>query len=448
MDELRMSCKERDRLKVMAVLAEGRLKQVEAGGLLRLSVRQVRRLLRRYEREGDAGLVHRSRGRPSNRRIPEGTRRRVMALVRRHYADFGPTLASEKLAERDGIEVSREWLRQRMIEAHLRTVRRRRVRHHTWRPRRPCFGELVQMDTSEHAWFEGRAEAEPVLVTMIDDATSRVRMRFYPSDTTEANLDLLGRYLRRHGRPLALYEDHNSIFHVNRPPSRQEALAGREAETQFGRALRELGIDNIPASSPQAKGRVERAFGTEQDRLVKELRLRGISDIEAANAYLDAEYIPWRNRRFSVRPTCSVNAHRSIRPYDLKAILSVQQIRTVTNDYTVRYRGQVLQIERRSIRAGLRKAKVMVEQRLDGSLKLRWQGRYLRYHRVLPRPKTTTTTTTSTRETTKDRRRVAASASVPSASASPRRPAPDHPWRQPFKRSVLSGGKPDISTLR
>jgi hypothetical protein len=445
--ELRMSRKERDRLKVMAALAECRLKQVEAGRLLRLSVRQVRRLLRRYEREGDVGLVHRSRGRPSNRRIPEATRRRVMALVRRHYADFGPTLASEKLAERDGIEVSREWLRQRMIEAPLRTVRRRRVRHHTWRERRPCFGELVQMDTSEHAWFEGRGEAEPVLVTMIDDATSRVRMRFYPSDTTEANLDLLGRYLRRHGRPLALYEDRNSIFHVNRPPSREEALAGRTSETQFGRALRALGIDNIPASSPQAKGRVERAFGTEQDRLVKELRLRGLSDIEAANAYLDAEYIPWRNQRFSVRPARSVDAHRSRRGFDLKAILSVQETRTVTNDYTVRYHGQVLQIERRSIRAGLRKAKIMVEQRLDGAVKLRWQGRYLRYHRVFPRPKTTTKTT-STRETTTDRRRVAASASVPSASAPTRRPAKDHPWRQPFKRSVLSGGKPDISTLR
>ncbi len=183
-----MSRKERDRLKVVSALAECRLKQVEASRLLRLSVRQVRRLLRRYREEGDVGLVHRSRGRPSNRRIPEATHRRVLALVRRHYADFGPTLASEKLAERDGIEVSREWLRQRMIEAHLQTVRRRRVRHHTWRQRRPCFGELVQMDTSQHAWFEGRAPAEPVLVTMIDDATSRVRMRFYPSATVSATM--------------------------------------------------------------------------------------------------------------------------------------------------------------------------------------------------------------------------------------------------------------------
>jgi len=196
---------------------------------------------------------------------------------------------------------------------------------------------------------------------------------------------------------------------------------------------------------------VERAFGTEQDHLVRELRLRGISCVEEAKAYLEAEYIPWRNRRFSVRPAVSVDAHRPIRGYDLKAILSVQETRTVTNDYTVRYRGRMLQIERRSIRGGLRKAKVIVEQRLDGSVKLRWQGRYLRYHRVLPRPKTTTTTT-STRETTKDRRRVAASASVLSASAATRRPkgkpSPDHPWRKPFKRTLLLCGKPDISTLR
>ena len=452
MDELRMSRKERDRLKVMAALVQGRLKQAEAGRLLRLSVRQVRRIAQRYRAEGDAGLVHRSRGRLPNNRIPDRVHRRTLALVRRQYADFGPTLAAEKLWERDGIAVSRETLRGWMVEAGLWTVRRRRVRHHTWRERRAAFGELVQMDTSEHAWLEGRVEAEPVLVTMIDDATGRVRMRFYPSDTTEANLDLLGRYLRRHGRPLALYVDRNSIFHVNRPASREEALAGREAQTQFGRALRELGIENIPASSPQAKGRVERSFGTDQDRLVKELRLRGISDVEEANAFLEAEYIPMRNRRFGVRPARSVDAHRPIRGYDLKAILSVQESRTVTNDYTIRYRSQVLQIERRSIRAGLRKAKVMVEQRLDGSVKLRWQGRYLRYHRVLPRPKTTTTTTTSTRETAKDRRRVAASASAPSASAPTRRPkgipAPDHPWRTPFKRTLSSCTKPDISALR
>ena len=445
--ELRMSGKERDRLKVMAALRERRLRQVEAARRLGLSVRQVRRILARYRAEGDAGLVHRARGRPSNRRLPDLLRRRVMAQVARAYRDFGPTLAAEKLWERDGLGVSRETLRQWMVAEGLWKPRRPARQVHLWRPRRSSFGELVQMDTSEHAWFEGRGEAEPVLVSMIDDATGRQAKRFFPSDTTEANLETLGVWLRRHGRPGAIYADRNSIFRVNRPPSGEEARAGREAETQFGRALRELGIAYIAASSPQAKGRVERSFQTDQDRLVKELRLRGISDVEAANAYLEAEYVPMLNRRFAVPAASSVDGHRPIRGYDLGAILSVQTVRTVANDYTVRHGGRRYQIERRSITGGLRGGKVTVEERLDGSVKLRWQGRYLRYHRVLPRPQTTTTTT-STRETTKDGRRVAAPASVPSAPASPRRPAKDHPWRQPFKRSVLSGGKPDISTLR
>ena len=445
--ELRMSGKERDRLKVMAALRERRLRQVEAARRLGLSVRQVRRILARYRAEGDAGLVHRARGRPSNRRLPDLLRRRVMAQVARAYRDFGPTLAAEKLWERDGLGVSRETLRQWMVAEGLWKPRRPARQVHLWRPRRSSFGELVQMDTSEHAWFEGRGEAEPVLVSMIDDATGRQAKRFFPSDTTEANLETLGVWLRRHGRPGAIYADRNSIFRVNRPPSGEEARAGREAETQFGRALRELGIAYIAASSPQAKGRVERSFQTDQDRLVKELRLRGISDVEAANAYLEAEYVPMLNRRFAVPAASSVDGHRPIRGYDLGAILSVQTVRTVANDYTVRHGGRRYQIERRSITGGLRGGKVTVEERLDRSVKLRWQGRYLRYHRVLPRPQTTTTTT-STRETTKARRRVAAPASVPSAPASPRRPAKDHPWRQPFKRSVLSGGKPDISTLR
>ncbi len=442
-----MSGKERDRLKVMAALMERRLRQVEAARRLRLSVRQVRRILARYRAQGDAGLVHRARGRPSNRRLPEKTRRRALAEVKRQYGDFGPTLAAEKLSERDGLGVSRETLRQWMIAEGLWKPRRPAREVHLWRPRRSSFGELVQMDTSEHAWLEGRGEAEPVLVSMIDDATGRQAKRFFASDTTEANLKTLGRWLRKHGRPLAIYADRAGIFRVNRPQTRREALAGREAETQFGRALRELGMEYIPAGSPQAKGRVERSFQTDQDRLVKELRLRGIRSIEAANAYMEAEYVPMLNRRFAVRAASRVDAHRPVRGYDLAAILSVQTVRTVANDYTVRHGGRRYQIERRSITGGLRGGKVTVEERLDGSMRLRWQGRYLRVHRVLPKPQTTTTTT-STRETTNDRRRVAAPASVPSASATPRRPAKDHPWRQPFKRSVLSGGKPDISTLR
>jgi len=197
--ELRMSRKERDRLKVMAALAEGRLKQAEAAARVRLSVRQVRRILRRYEAEGDAGLVHRTPGRPAANQVAPEVVREIVTRLEADYGGFGPTLAAEKLAERDDLRVSREWLRQRMIRAGLWTSRRRRVRHHAWRERRAAFGELVQMDTSEHAWFEGRGEAEPVLVKMIDDATSRTVLRFFPADTTEANLEVLRRWVRRHG---------------------------------------------------------------------------------------------------------------------------------------------------------------------------------------------------------------------------------------------------------
>ena len=441
--ELRMSRKERDRLKVVAALAERRLRQRAAGRLVGLSERQVRRILVRYRAEGDAGLVHRGRGRPSNRRVPETLRRRVMGRVARQYRDFGPTFAAEKLQEREGFVVGRETLRGWMIAEGLWTPRRPRREVHLWRPRRPSFGELVQMDTSEHAWFEGRAQAEPVLVKMIDDATSRTVLRFFPADTTEANLEVLGRWVRRHGRPLAIYADQDSIFQVNRPPAAEEALEGRQAETQFGRALRELGIAYIPAASPEAKGRVERSFQTDQDRLVKELRLRGISDIPSANAYLEAEYEPILNERFAVRPASSVDAHRPAKGYRLAAILSIQTVRTVANDYTVRHAGHRYQIERRSIAGGLRGSKVIVEERLDGSMRLRFRGRSLRWHEVAsaaPNP-----------PTRQRRRGAGASAPPPVAPApAPRRPAADHPWRQPFqkKRTFLLCGKEDISTLR
>lgn len=438
--ELRMSRKERDRMKVVEALGAGRLRQVEVARRLRLCERQVRRILARYRAQGDAGLVHRARGRPSNRRMPEALRRRVMDRVVRQYRDFGPTLAAEKLAERDGLRVSRETLRAWMVAEGLWKPRRPRREVHLWRPRRPSFGELVQMDTSEHAWFEGRGQAEPVLVSMIDDATGRQMKRFFASDTTEANLQMLGLWLRRHGRPLALYADRDSIFKVNRPPSAEEALQGRQAVTQFGRALRDLGIEYIPAGSPQAKGRVERSFQTDQDRLVKELRLRGIADIPSANAYLEAEYEPMLNARFTVPPASSVDAHRPAKKYDLAAILSLQTARSVANDYTVRHAGRRYQVERRSITGGLRGSKVIVEERSDGALRLRFRGRYLRFHEV-PLAKATP----------QPRPGVGASGPPPGPPApTPYRPRDDHPWRRPFKkkRTFLLCGKEDISTLR
>jgi hypothetical protein len=358
---------------------EGHLTQRAAGRQLGLTERWVRQLLGRVRAEGDRGVVHRSRGRPSNRKLPEAWRARAVARVQAVYRDFGPTLAAEYLAERDGIGVSKETLRQWLRAAGIWQARPRRVQEvHTWRPRRACRGELVQWDTSEHAWLEGRGE-EPYLIIMIDDATNRLAARFVAHDSTEENLRMLQIYLQRWGRPLAFYTDKAGLFQVNRPANPDEQRAGREPLTQIGRALGELGIEWIPAHSPQAKGRVERCFGTLQDRLVKGLRLAGARTLAQANAYLEQEFLPAWAGRFTVTPANPTDAHRPLRrEQNLAAILSVVAARVVTNDYTLRYQGKSYQIARADLGGGLRGAKVRVEKRLDGSVAVKFRERYLR----------------------------------------------------------------------
>jgi len=373
-----MSQKERDRLKVFHEVQRGYLTQRAAGVQLGLTERWVWELLRRLRDAGDRGIVHRLRGRASNRRLPTAFRERVVARVKASYQDFGPTLAAESLAEREGMAVSKETLRQWLIAAGVWKARRRRLKEvHTWRPRRACRGELVQWDTSEHAWLEGRGEA-PYLIIMIDDATSRLQARFVRHDSTEENLRMLKEYLQRWGRPLAFYTDKASLFRVNRPATQDEQRAGREPLTQIGRALQELGIEWIPAHSPQAKGRVERCFGTLQDRLVKGLRLAGACTRAQANAYLEREFLPAWEGRFTVAPVNPTDAHRPLRrAHDLAAILSVVAARVVTNDYTLRYQGKIYQIARADLGGGLRGAQVRVEKRLDGSVAVKFRDRYL-----------------------------------------------------------------------
>jgi transposase len=434
--ELCMSRKERERLKVVHDLKQGRVKQLQAAKVLGLSPRQVRRLVRRYEQEGDAGLVHRLRGRPSQRKIGLAVCTKAVELMRERYGDFGPTLAAEYLAEKHGVAVSRETLRQWLMAAGLWRARPARVRHRQWRERKACWGELVQMDTSIHDWFEGRGETA-VLITMIDDATSRTRMQFFPTEGTRSNMALLRAYVKKHGRPVALYVDKASHFKTTRQAHREEALAGREAETQIERALRELGIRSISAHSPQAKGRVERSFGTAQDRLVKGLRVAGVRTIAEANRYLERTFLPLWNRRFTVRPASTANAHRPLDGYDANAILSVQERRTVANDYTVRHHGQRYQIERKEIRAGLRGASVVMEERLDGRLRIRWRKGYLTYCQVAEGGEG------------KNLRALAAAVTPfglrpHSVTAAAKAPPPDHPWRRTF----LLCRKEDISTLR
>ena len=382
-----MSQRERDRLKVLHEVEKGQLRQRQAAAQLGLTGRWVRKLLGRLRAEGDRGVVHRSRGRPSNRKLPEAWRARAVARVQEGYRDFGPTLAGEYLAKRDGIAVSKETLRQWLMAAGVWKARRRRVKAvHTWRPRRECRGELVQWDTSEHAWLEGRGE-EPYLIIMIDDATNRLQARFVPHDSTEENLRMLRTYLERWGRPGAFYTDKASLFRVNRPANQEEQLGGQEPRTQIGRALAELGIEWIPAHSPQAKGRVERCFGTLQDRLVKGLRLAGADTLAQANAYLEREFLPAWEGRFTVAPANPTDAHRRLgRAHDLAAILSVVEARVVTNDYTLRYQGKSYQIARADLGGGLRGAKVRVEKRLDGTVAVRFRGRYLAVSVCAPPP--------------------------------------------------------------
>jgi hypothetical protein len=321
--------------------------------------------------------------------LPESLRARVLKLVKAKYRDFGPTLACEYLAKDDAVEMSKETLRQLLIAAGLRRRKRRQVEEvHVWRPRRSCRGELVQWDTSVHDWLEGRGP-RLYLVAMIDDASSQTYGRFVGADSTEENLRVLWGYLERWGRPVEFYTDKSSLFTVNRPRVEAADEAVKEEWTQIGRALRELGIGWIAAHSPQAKGRVERFFGTAQDRLVKGLRLAQADSLEAAQTYLEQEYLPQWNQRFTWVPEGSTDAHRPLRAeHQLAAILSHVEDRFVASDYTIRYQGKIYQIARGDIRPGLRGAQVRVEQRLDGSLAVKFRQYGLSVVECQTRPQT------------------------------------------------------------
>ncbi|MFA6135233.1 MAG: ISNCY family transposase, partial [Phycisphaerae bacterium] len=363
-DRIEMSQRERDRLKVMAAVLEGRRTQREASRLLKRCVRQVRRVQRRLEVEGDTGVIHRLRGRRSNHAKANELRQQVLTRYQQRYLGFGPTLAAEKLTD-EGLPVSDETLRNWLLTAQLWERKRHRDPHRQRRDRRECFGELVQADGSEHDWLEGRGP-RMVLLVMIDDATSKVIARFYPAETTEGYMDLLGRYLRKQGRMVALYTDHDSVFCGECPGK-------KSAQTQFARALEELDIGWIPAGSPQAKGRVERFNGTAQDRLVKELRLAGAATMEQANEVLDRIFLPWFNRRCTVKPASGNNAHRPLHSsMNLAAILSIQERRKVANDYTIRLDNQVYQLLKPAL-PGQRGGWVIVEKRLDSSLHIRFK---------------------------------------------------------------------------
>lgn len=365
-----MSERDLQRLEVLAEVTHRRRTVASAATVLTLSARQVRRLLAAFRSGGSGAIAHKARGRPSNNKIAASARDQALELVRASYADFGPTLAAEVLAEHHGLRVSRETLRGWMIDAGLWLSRRQRRRFHQPRLRREALGELVQIDGSEHRWFEDRADPCTLLV-FIDDASSRLmQLRFVPSESAFAYFEALQGYLEAHGRPIAFYSDKHSVFRVNK----QDVQRG-QGMTQFGRALAELNIEILCASSSQAKGRVERANRTLQDRLVKELRLAEVSDLAAGNAFLPG-FIERFNARFAVAPARPDDRHRPLNmaPERLRAILCRREQRYVGQQLTLSYDRQRLILERNAATEGLAGKYVDVHAFADGGLEVRWQG--------------------------------------------------------------------------
>jgi len=390
--QLLMTQAERDRLVTLRKAQKRLITRAQAADELGLSVRQVKRLVKELQKRGDKVAIHGLRGRPSNHRIEANTQEKAIGIVAQDvYRGFGPTLACEYLAKKYKIEVSRETLRQWMKQAGLWRAKRQGVEQvHLFRPRRSRCGELVQWDTSNHDWLEGRGE-RLYLIAMIDDATSRLHARFVESDSTEENMRTLWSYLEKYGRPLAFYTDKASLFRTTEKRKRDEPGVDKDPvempPTQIGRALRELNIAWIAAHSPQAKGRIERSFQTAQDRLVKQLRETKANTLADANRYLEGEFLPWWNATLTVEAACAEDAHRRLdKGQMLAAILSQVETRQVKNDYTFQFETQRYQIQRVSICTGLRGGVVRVERRLDGSVAARFRESYLEIQPVQSTP--------------------------------------------------------------
>lgn len=409
---LAMSQKERMRLVMMNRVEEKAMTIKEAAEVMGISYRQGRRIYRRYVSEGDEGLVHRNRGRPSNRSKPCELRKVVLALYRKQYWDFGPTLAAEKLVERDGYEVDHETLRRWLLAAGLWKRQRKRPEHRERRERKAHFGELVQVDGSHHKWFEDRGE-EGCLMDMVDDATGKTVALLSEGETIVAAMKVLWAWVGRYGIPKAIYVDWKNIYVTKREPTVEEQLAGELPLTQFGRACQKLGVEIITASSPQAKGRVERKHGVYQDRWVKELRLAGIKDIERANQSLRG-FIEKLNARFAVEPRSPADFHRPVpQGMDLKHVFCLEQSRTVGNDWVVRYRNRLFQIVSQSNLPPSGR-KVMVQEHLDGTVRIVYRDRKVLFTEIKELPRRPMVTQQQLNYEPK-RRYI---------------PPPDHPWRR------------------
>ena len=407
-----MSSRERERLKLFERVKRDELLLRDAAAICGLSYRQTRRLYKRYRQDGDRGLVHQGRGRPSNRAPSAEFKATVLARYQERYPDFGPTLAAEKLAL-DGHVVDHETLRGWLIKAGLWHKRRKRDKHRSWRERRAHFGELVQLDGSHHQWFEAGGP-KSCLMNMVDDAQGTTLSLLAEEETSFAAMALLWRWIEHHGIPQSLYTDKKNVYVIDEKTRARAADSGEEVWTHFGWACKQLGIEIITAHSPEAKGRVERNHGVYQDRLVKELRLAGIDTIAAANAFLAGGYCEQLNRKFAVAPRSTVDYHRSAKGYDLASIFCLEEERTVSADWVVRFANQFYQLQ------PPRKAKpatgrIRVQRYLNGELHFRYGQQELRYTLLPERPQPL-----SKAKQTKQRRN----------GVKPYVPPRDHAWRK------------------
>lgn len=407
-DIIMLSSKEMRRVKIINEVLERHVTQVEAGEILELSERQVRRIACRVKNEGDEGICHKGRGKQSSRAISEEIKDRILKLYKDRYAGFGPTLASEKLEEIEKIKVSDETLRLWLQEAGIEYKTRKKRSHRQWRQRREHFGELVQMDGSHHDWFEGRGP-KCVLMGYVDDATGEVFARFYEYEGTIPAMDSFKRYIKRYGIPMSIYLDKHTTYKSTAKLTLEDELNGRERQmSQFERSMDELGVNVIHANSPQAKGRIERLFRTFQDRVLKEMRLAGIKSIDEANSFLET-YLPSFNKKFRVLPTKATDLHRQFSgKRSLDQILCIRDGRVLRNDNTIGHNGKLYQIE-----DDIRAEKVMVEERTDGSMYITYNDKPLRYKEI---------TTRSVREVEPSEPKIRIERKI--------KPSKDHPWRK------------------
>lgn len=380
---LSMSSRELSRYDIIGRLIREEINGTEAAAMVGLSTRQVRRLKVGVKKRGAEGLTHGNRGKRSNRRLPDEERRNIAAILRKHYHDFWPTHASEKLEKTHGISRDPKTIRQIMIgEGLWKPKRNKKGEHREWRQRKAHFGEMEQFDGSYHEWFEKRMPGKQCLLLAVDDATGHItHAKFDEHEGVFPVFDFWLEYLRIQGKPMSIYMDRFSTYSMNQ----KQAKENPDTLTQFQRALEELKVEAILARSPEAKGRVETLFGTLQNRLVKEMRLKNICSIDEANCYLKDEFIPWYNARYGGAPRAKANLHNKLNENEqerINSIFSRQEKRVVQNDFTVSYDNQWLQLTRTQPATVQKKDRVVVEEYRDGSLKIRLRGKYLNFQPI------------------------------------------------------------------